>query len=34
MITYATNNDSVKEALHIWFDAQVTDHGDHARHRH
>ena len=34
MITYTTNNDSVKEALHIWFDAQVTDHGDHARHRH
>ena len=33
-ITYTTNNEVVREALHAWFDAQVTDHGEHARHGH
>ncbi|MEV4066384.1 hypothetical protein [Nonomuraea dietziae] len=31
-ITYATTDASLVEALHAWFDAQVTDHGQHAEH--
>jgi hypothetical protein len=28
--TYATNDTTLREALHHWFDAQVSDHGQHA----
>ncbi|MEU4545038.1 hypothetical protein [Nonomuraea dietziae] len=31
-ITYATTDASLVAALHAWFDAQVTDHGQHAEH--
>ncbi|KOX15241.1 hypothetical protein ADK67_41995 [Saccharothrix sp. NRRL B-16348] len=29
-ITYATDDITLRDALHHWFDAQVTDHGRHA----
>lgn len=29
-ITYATNEPDLVDAIHDWFDAQVTDHGSHA----
>jgi hypothetical protein len=31
-ITYTTPDASLVKALHAWFDAQVTDHGQHAEH--
>ncbi|MEV0390365.1 hypothetical protein [Nonomuraea sp. NPDC050643] len=31
-ITYTTTEASLLKALHAWFDAQVTDHGQHAEH--
>ncbi|MGP4101740.1 hypothetical protein [Nonomuraea sp. KM90] len=31
-ITYTTTDASLLTALHAWFDAQVTDHGQHAEH--
>ncbi|MFI7642565.1 hypothetical protein [Nonomuraea sp. NPDC049400] len=31
-ITYTTADTSLVAALHAWFDAQVTDHGQHAEH--
>jgi hypothetical protein len=31
-ITYATSRPEVVAALHLWFDAQTSDHGDHAAH--
>ncbi|GGS88565.1 hypothetical protein GCM10010156_53810 [Planobispora rosea] len=31
-VTYSTTDASLVEALHSWFDAQVTDHGRHAEH--
>jgi hypothetical protein len=31
-ITYTTPDASLIKALHAWFDAQVTDHGQHAEH--
>ncbi|MEV4471271.1 hypothetical protein [Nonomuraea sp. NPDC049504] len=31
-ITYTTTDTSLVAALHAWFDAQVTDHGQHAEH--
>lgn len=31
-ITYTTSDPALREALHAWFDAQVTDHGRHAEH--
>jgi hypothetical protein len=31
-ITYTTSDVSLVKALHTWFDAQVTDHGQHAEH--
>ncbi|WP_196468397.1 hypothetical protein [Planomonospora sp. ID91781] len=31
-ITYTTTETSLITALHAWFDAQVTDHGQHAEH--
>ncbi|MGN9837262.1 hypothetical protein ACTMTI_03955 [Nonomuraea sp. H19] len=31
-ITYTTSDPSLVKALHSWFDAQVTDHGQHAEH--
>ncbi|MEV1248651.1 hypothetical protein [Nonomuraea sp. NPDC049750] len=31
-ITYTTSDPALLEALHAWFDAQVTDHGQHAEH--
>lgn len=31
-ITYTTTDPSLVKALHSWFDAQVTDHGQHAEH--
>jgi hypothetical protein len=31
-ITYTTADASMITALHSWFDAQVTDHGQHAEH--
>lgn len=30
-LTYATSDPKLIEALHAWFDAQTSDHGDHAR---
>lgn len=32
-VDLVTSDASVAEALHAWFDAQVTDHGDHAEHQ-
>jgi hypothetical protein len=29
-ITYATDNPALVDALHVWFEAQVMDHGAHA----
>jgi hypothetical protein len=29
-ITYRTDHAALVEALHVWFDAQVSDHGRHA----
>lgn len=29
-ITYRTANTELVDALHVWFDAQLTDHGRHA----
>ncbi|MEU8010315.1 hypothetical protein [Micromonospora parva] len=29
-VTYATNDAALRNALHHWFDAQVSDHGSHA----
>jgi hypothetical protein len=29
-ITYTTSDSSLMDALHAWFDAQVSDHGQHA----
>jgi hypothetical protein len=29
-ITYATSDPELVKALHAWFDAQTSDHGDHA----
>ncbi|WP_336215337.1 hypothetical protein [Nonomuraea sp. LPB2021202275-12-8] len=31
-ISYTTSDASLVAALHAWFDAQVTDHGQHAEH--
>jgi hypothetical protein len=31
-IRYATGDSALVAALHRWFDAQVRDHGEHARH--
>jgi hypothetical protein len=31
-ITYTTSDPALVKALHAWFDAQVTDHGQHAEH--
>ncbi|GAA2405817.1 hypothetical protein GCM10010191_12160 [Actinomadura vinacea] len=31
-ITYTTSDPGLIKALHAWFDAQVTDHGQHAEH--
>ncbi|WP_440105155.1 hypothetical protein [Streptosporangium sp. H16] len=31
-ITYTTSDAPLVTALHAWFDAQVTDHGQHAEH--
>ena len=31
-ITYTTSDPALLKALHAWFDAQVTDHGQHAEH--
>ncbi|HEX7745321.1 MAG TPA: hypothetical protein VF462_08690 [Micromonosporaceae bacterium] len=31
-ITYTTTDVSLVAALHAWFDAQVSDHGEHATH--
>ncbi|WP_188195295.1 aspartate carbamoyltransferase [Nonomuraea sp. SYSU D8015] len=31
-ITYTTSDTSLIKALHAWFDAQVSDHGQHAEH--
>lgn len=31
-ITYTTSDPSLVKALHAWFDAQVSDHGQHADH--
>jgi hypothetical protein len=31
-ITYVTDDRTLVEALHAWFDAQVSDHGAHAEH--
>lgn len=31
-ITYTTSDPALIKALHAWFDAQVTDHGQHAEH--
>ncbi|MEU4231227.1 hypothetical protein AB0F17_43625 [Nonomuraea sp. NPDC026600] len=31
-ITYTTSDAPLVSALHAWFDAQVTDHGQHAEH--
>lgn len=31
-ITYTTSDPALLQALHAWFDAQVTDHGRHAEH--
>jgi hypothetical protein len=31
-ITYSTEDASLVQALHAWFDAQVSDHGAHAEH--
>lgn len=30
-ITYRTDDQTIIHALHQWFDAQLTDHGDHAQ---
>lgn len=30
-ITYSTEDPKLVEALHAWFDAQVSDHGEHAQ---
>ncbi|MBY8873870.1 hypothetical protein K7640_18740 [Micromonospora sp. PLK6-60] len=29
-ITYTTTDPGLRDALHVWFDAQVSDHGQHA----
>jgi hypothetical protein len=31
-ITYSTDDPTLATALHAWFDAQVSDHGQHAEH--
>jgi hypothetical protein len=31
-ITYTTSEPNLVDALHAWFDAQVSDHGQHAEH--
>ncbi|SEH03679.1 hypothetical protein SAMN05444920_14145 [Nonomuraea solani] len=31
-IAYSTSDPALLKALHAWFDAQVTDHGQHAEH--
>jgi hypothetical protein len=31
-VTFATEDPALVEALHRWAEAQLTDHGDHARH--
>jgi hypothetical protein len=31
-ITYTTSDPALVTALHAWFDAQVSDHGQHAEH--
>lgn len=31
-VTYTTSESSLVNALHAWFDAQVSDHGQHAEH--
>jgi hypothetical protein len=31
-LTYTTGDAALVEALHAWFDAQVSDHGSHAEH--
>jgi hypothetical protein len=31
-LTYTTSDPELVEALHAWFDAQVSDHGSHAEH--
>jgi len=33
-IRYSTENPKLVSAIHAWFDAQVSDHGDHAQHDH
>lgn len=30
-ITYASSDPALVEAIHLWFDAQLSDHGAHAR---
>ncbi|GAA1032772.1 hypothetical protein GCM10009557_32320 [Virgisporangium ochraceum] len=32
VITYTTTDQALVTALHAWFDAQVSDHGQHAEH--
>lgn len=32
-IVYSSSNPEVIIALHLWFQAQVSDHGEHARHQ-
>ena len=31
LILYTTEDPSMVEAIHVWFDAQLSDHGHHAR---
>jgi hypothetical protein len=31
-VHFASEDPILVEALHDWFDAQVSDHGDHAQH--
>ena len=33
-ITYVTQDDAMIDAIHKWFDAQLSDHGDHAQGHH
>ncbi len=32
-VDFTTTDAQVADALHAWFDAQVSDHGDHAKHQ-
>lgn len=31
-ITYTSQNPELVSAIHLWFDAQSSDHGSHAEH--